>query len=178
MKYCFMQVTKIINCDCLLKSTGELLGKVVEVVVGPTRPRLEGFVIKKNRWIGGAEVVEIERVVDFWNRNLLIKKGVASKKSRINCHRIIRSKKMVLGRRAYGLNGEKLGIVSDIYFDIYTGWIDKFVVDSGVGFWKKSRIYLSNTYVEANQKGVVFDVGGNILKVKKQVEAVEMELVS
>ncbi|MFA4930512.1 MAG: PRC-barrel domain-containing protein [Patescibacteria group bacterium] len=167
--------TKIINSRCRVRQSNRMLGRVVELVVDANKPRVIALLIKKSRWTKEVRIIDIDRAVDWWNGVMQVQGRILNHKLMTISKQLVQDKIMVLGRRAYSIGGERLGVVTDVSFNLVDGWIDHFVVDNGFGLWKKSTVLSADCYVETNQKGVIFKTGAALVKMKSQVE---LELIS
>lgn len=167
-----MLVAEIIKSECRLWYDEAYLGKVVEVVVDPQRPRVISFVIKKDTGNSQVFYIKIVEIVDFWNGNLWVKKKEAVKTAFdlpvINQY--YEKELLVFGRRALDKNGNYLGRIINFNFDMISGLISDFELENGWGFWKKRRLIPGKYFIEVTTDGVIFEIENEGLKFKRAKE--------
>lgn len=168
-----MLIAEIIKSECRLWYEEIYLGKVAEVVVDPQRPRVISFVVKKEVKTDNIYFIKIAEVVDFWNGNLWVRKKEAMKTALdlpiINQY--FEKELLVFGRRALDKNGNTLGRITNFNFDMISGLILDFEIESGWGFWRKKRLIPGKYFVEIVNNGVVFDIENQGFKLRRVKEA-------
>lgn len=171
-----MLIREFIGADCMIAKQEVLVGKVLEVVVDPNRPKLVALIVgrdkKKNNW----KILKIVNVIDGWNGLVWIKSRdslFTFKQAKIVAD-IFEQGYLVIGRWALNKDLQRIGKIVDFDFDLLTGAINNFHLEKGVGWWKQKRIIGARMFIEVIQKGVVFDINGSADLRLQKIQEVEL----
>lgn len=171
-----MLIREFIGADCMIAKQEVSVGKVIEVVVDPNRPKIVALIVGRNRKKSNWKIIKIVSVIDGWNGLVWIR----SRESVISFDRarlianIFEQGYLVLGRWALNKNLDKIGKIRDFDFDLLTGMINNFHVEKGVGWWKQKRIIGARLFIEIISKGVVFDLDNTADLRLQKIQEVEL----
>lgn len=171
-----MLIGEFIGADCMVSKQEVLVGKVMEVIVDPSRPKVVALLVGRDKKVDSWKVLKIVDVVDGWNGLVWIKSRdrlLSFPRAKIIAN-IFRSGYLVIGRRALNKNLVKIGKVVDFDFDLLSGEIKNFHIENGVGWWKEKRIIGSQLFIEIISRGVVFDLDNISAMRLRKVQEVEL----
>ncbi len=171
-----MLIREFVGADCMIAKQEVLVGKVVEVVVDPNRPKIVALIVGQDEKKSKRKIVKIASVIDGWNGLVWIKSRenlLDFDKAKIIAD-IVGRGYLVLDRWALNKNLDRIGRIMDFDFDLLTGMINNFHLEKGIGWWKQKRIIGARLFIEIIAKGVVFDLESSADLRLQKIQEVEL----
>jgi uncharacterized protein YrrD len=111
---------------------GEELGKVIDILID--RTEIAGLIVDKNGWLNDHLYLLMKNIHSIGNNALIVEdenKLASYDKKKIQFFSLYRGSKNITGKILMSTEGEKLGLVEDVYFDEELGNIVGYEVTDG-----------------------------------------------
>jgi len=135
----------IVGKDVLSLADGTKVETVSDVVVDPEGLRMVALVVDEGGFLSSSKVVPTEQIQSYGKDAVVIRSqtSVVSVGDHAELRNLVDRDDRLLGKKVFTVGGDKLGSVSDIYFDEPTGSIVGYEVSSGaLGDAAKGASYL------------------------------------
>jgi uncharacterized protein YrrD len=135
----------IVGKDVLSLADGTRVETVSDVVIDPDGLRMVALVVDEGGFLSSSKAVPIDRVESFGKDAVVIadQRSVVSVADRAELKNLVERDDRLVGKKVFTVAGDKLGSISDIYFDESNGTIVGYEVSSGtLGDVAKGASYL------------------------------------
>ena len=170
-----MRAVDILGSDCLIKDNNNLYGRVEDIIVDLSRPKVAGVVVSTKEPVIEKRFLKIGDIVEFWDKEIFFREENCLKKidNLVMISSIYNDKLLTINRYGFNSKGKKLGRVVDFDFDLISGWIENFHLVSGFYWWKEYSMINGKYFLEITKRGVIFDIEDGV-KVSRKVQEVEL----
>lgn len=147
----------VIGTPIIAKSNGTEVGSVQDIIYSPESNTVESFILTEGGWFQDAKVLKMSNVSVIGNDRIMIDHPdmiMTEAKSPNRVHALIHEHEDVRRKSIITEDGQNLGFVTDIYFDV-SGDVQRFEITSNI--WDK----LTNN-TETIHADRVFEVGKDV----------------
>ena len=166
----------IVGKDVLSLEEGVKVETVSDVVVDPDGRRMVALVVDEGGFLSSSKVVPIEQIQSFGKDAVVIgsRRSVVSVGDHAELKVLVDRDDRLIGKRVFTVGGDKLGSISDVYFDEATGALLGYEVSSGaLGDAATGASYLSSDEITRIGPDVVYVQPETAEKLEQQIGGVQ-----
>jgi len=171
----------LVGKDILSLAEGVKIDTVSDVVIDPDGLRMVALIVDEGGFLSSSKVVPTEQIQSFGKDAVVVsdRQSVVSVSDHAALRALVERDDRLIGKTVFTVAGDKLGSISDVYFDEATGTIMGYEVSSGVlGDAAKGTSYLPSDEITGIGPDVIYVEPETAPKLEAQVGGVQGALQS